>query len=91
MTTTGRKSRNSQASLFLGLASTMLGIYAVASRFYPILVLLALTAAGAIVLGFLSKRAVRRSGGLLVGSGRATGGICLSLAGILLGFFLPFT
>jgi hypothetical protein len=87
-----RTSRKAQASLYLGLTSTLLGVSAVLTSFYPLLVLVGLTAAAAILLGILSKRGMRRRGELLGGSGLATCGMFLSVAGVALGFFfMPFT
>ena len=88
MNTASRTSGKAKASLYLGLASTLLGILALFSRFYPLLVLIALTTAAAIVLGVSSKRRIRASGGVLVGSGLATNGMVLSVAGPVLGFLL---
>jgi hypothetical protein len=92
MNTPSRMSGQARASLYLGLSSTLLGILAVVSRFYPFLLLIALTAAAAIGLGVWSKRRIRASGGVLLGSGSVASGIFLSLAGPILGFLLlPFT
>ena len=92
MNTASRMSGKARASLYLGLTSTLLGTLAVVTRFYPLLLLIALTAAVAVGLGVSSKRRIRASGGVLVGSGSAASGIFLSVAGSILGFLLmPFT
>jgi hypothetical protein len=88
MNTASRISGQARVSLCLGLISTFLGILAVVSRFYPLLLLIALTAAAAIGLGVSSKRRIRASGGALLGSGSAVSGIVLSVAGPILGFLL---
>jgi hypothetical protein len=92
METTRRTSSKARASFYLGLISSLVAIPALFTRFYPLLALIALTAVSAIILGVGSRRQIRASSGLLVGSGRATAGMILSLAGLIIGFFLmPFT
>ncbi len=92
MGTTHRSSGKAKASLYLGLLCLLLGILTLFSQFYPFLILIILAAVSALILALRSKRQIRASGGELVGSGFATSGVILSVAGVVVGFLLmPFT
>jgi hypothetical protein len=81
MATTSRTSGKARASLCRGFMSSLLVMPAAVTRSYTLVLLIALLAAGAIVLGVLGKRQTRASQGLLRW-------MVLAIGGVLLGGFL---
>ena len=79
------------ASLGLSLIAVASGLTSLALDWPYFIVVTLASLVLALLFGTLAWRQIKRSGGILRGSGEASWGIGLSLAGFLLVFLLPFT
>jgi hypothetical protein len=83
-----RTSRKAIASLLLGIATLIGGLWTAGSQSLPVFVLTIIFCLIALILGILGRREVTRSESELYGKGMAGCGIGMSIAGPILGLVL---